>query len=276
MDKEQILYEDKDIIVCHKPAGIATQTAKVGQRDMVSEVANYMALASATGSKPNKSPYVGLIHRLDQPVEGVLVFAKNQKAAGGLSRQITANQMEKYYYAIVSINKDTDGINITSGSNEPDGITLINYLYKDGRTNTASVVEKEQDGAKRAELRYKVLSRISVGKFFEKNKDRLVNPDKEGAIPYLTEFGNMDMAMVRIKLITGRHHQIRVQLSHAGMSLVGDYKYADDSTRKLSDFISQRQIALCAYELAFNHPVTGKRMSFQIEPEGQIFQNFSL
>lgn len=297
MSKQQILYEDKDILVCHKPAGIATQSARIGQRDMVSEVANYIAAAAAQDGKNNKPSYVGLIHRLDQPVEGILVFAKNKKAAAELSRQITANQMEKHYYAIVSINKDADGISMPNEADEPseanepskpnepnksdepnssDEITLINYLYKDARTNTAAVVNKEHSGAKRAELRYKVLSRISVEKFLEEYKDRLLNPDKESAIPYLTDFENMDMAMVHIKLITGRYHQIRAQMSHAGMSLVGDYKYADDRTRKLSDFISQKQVALCAYELAFNNPVTGKRMSFQIEPTGQIFQNFSL
>ena len=100
MNKEQILYEDKDIIVCHKPAGIATQTAKVGQRDMVSEVANYLAAASKADSKSNKRPYVGLIHRLDQPVEGILVFAKNQRTAGELSKQVSDGRMEKYYYCL--------------------------------------------------------------------------------------------------------------------------------------------------------------------------------
>ena len=93
MHKEQILYEDKDIIVCYKPAGVATQTAKIGQADMVSEVANYLV---ASGETKNK-PYVGVVHRLDQPVEGILVFAKNPKAAGLLSRQINENQIEKYY-----------------------------------------------------------------------------------------------------------------------------------------------------------------------------------
>ena len=228
MNKEQILYEDKDIIVCYKPAGIATQTAKVGQRDMVSEVSNYLGA------------HVKLVHRLDQPVEGILVFAKNQRAAGELSRQITSNQMEKYYYAVIALNQRTDIY--TS-----DEITLVNYLYKDNKSNTSYIVTKDNSGAKRAELRYTVLDQI---------------PDK-------------NIALARIKLLTGRHHQIRVQMSNAGMSLLGDYKYADENTRQLSDLLGQKNVALCAYKLIFNHPTTGKRMTFHKDPTGEIFQNFS-
>lgn len=246
MDKEQILYEDNDIIVCHKPAGLAVQTAKVGQRDMVSEIANYLAASkkyeSAAISNRNEqyNPYVGIVHRLDQPVEGILVFAKNQKAANGLSKQIAGNEMEKYYYAIIPDS-------CLSGE-AGDGIkgSLVDYLYKDGKTNTSSIVPMQQKGAKRAELFYEIRNRKA----------------DEG------------IALVRIKLVTGRHHQIRVQMSHAGMSLIGDYKYADGQTRALSEQLQQRQVALCAYELRFRHPATGKPLVFQKEPEGQIFQKF--
>ena len=150
-NKQQILFEDKDIIVCHKPAGIATQTAKIGQRDMVSEVINYLAASSmskenrAKQEKPqNSQPYVGLIHRLDQPVEGILVFAKNPKAAAALSKQISDNRMQKCYYAVVSVGNATKGV-------------LIDYLCKDNKTNTSSVVSKEHKDAKRAELFYELV-----------------------------------------------------------------------------------------------------------------------
>ncbi|MCH5257446.1 MAG: RluA family pseudouridine synthase [Lachnospiraceae bacterium] len=261
MNKEQILYEDKDIIVCHKPAGIATQTARIGQRDMVSEVSNYLGAP------------VKLVHRLDQPVEGILVFAKSQKAAGELGRQITSNQMEKYYYAVVAVNSEVNvpvldeadsvqnkvgKIEFIEGKNE---ITLINYLYKDNKTNTSAVVTKDKNGAKRAELRYTLLDRSSVRNFVSES---------------LIDFKDIDIALARIELLTGRHHQIRVQMSHAGMSLLGDYKYADERTKNLSELLGQKNVALCAYKLTFNHPITGKRMSFQKEPESEIFQNFSL
>lgn len=224
-----ILYEDKAIIVCHKPAGIATQTVKIGQRDMVSEVTNYLA-ASDTG-KPK--PYVGLIHRLDQPVEGILVFAKNPKAAGRLSRQMAENQMQKRYYAVVSAEKIGQ-----EGAPDTKKGTLVDYLYKDGKSNTSSVVDQDHKDAKRAELSYEVIG-------IQREKG---------------------IALVKIHLLTGRHHQIRVQMSHAGMSLLGDYKYADEKTKQLSEQLGQKQIALCAYELGFMHPVTGENLMFQVEP----------
>lgn len=230
INKEQILYEDKDIIVCYKPPKIAVQTAKVGQRDMVSEIANYLG-----------RPYVGVVHRLDQPVEGILVFAKNPKAANGLSKQIAENKMEKHYSAVISAKSLLE---------EPEQMqkgTLIDYLYKDGKTNTSAVVSKERQGAKRAELAYEVRNILK----------------------------NEGIALVRIKLVTGRHHQIRVQMSHAKMSLLGDYKYADEQTKKLSERLQQEQIALCACQISFRHPLTGKPMVFQKEPEGEIFHKFS-
>lgn len=254
MNKDQILYEDDDIIVCYKPTGIATQTAKIGQRDMVSEIANYLA--------GHKSGAVRIVHRLDQPVEGILVFGRNQKAANNLSRQITENRMEKYYYAVVSDKE-------LSVEPEQEGVrreTLTDYLLKDNKSNTSSVVPPETKGAKKAVLEYEVLDKRPL------NSEDF--PGKhlcgEGAQPIRSA------ALVRIKLLTGRHHQIRVQMSHAGMGLLGDYKYANEQTKKLSDSLQQKTIALCAYRLEFTHPATGKRLSFQRSPEGSIFQNFSI
>ena len=255
MDKEQILYEDHDIIVCYKPAGIATQTAKIGQLDMVSEVIKYLSTSKEneteaankiSGRRSTKvAPYVGLVHRLDQPVEGLLVFGKNQKASGILSRQITENRMEKYYYAVVNAGK------LSRQQDTKREGTLIDYLFKDGKTNTSCIAAKEKEGAKRAELFYKVLKQISI-----------------------EETEETEAALVEIKLVTGRHHQIRVQMSHAGMSLFGDYKYADEQTRKASDLLQQKQVALCAYKLCFDHPMTGKRLVFQKVPAGHVFQKF--
>ena len=93
--RDYILYEDKDILVCHKPAGLAVQNARVGSMDMESLLKNYIAQ-----KVPGKMPYLGIIHRLDQPVEGVLVFALNPKAAADLSRQMTAGKIKKTYLAV--------------------------------------------------------------------------------------------------------------------------------------------------------------------------------
>lgn len=251
MNKEQILYEDHEMIVCYKPAGCATQTAKIGQPDMVSMAANYLNASKenvpgrVSGGQNAKQPYVGLVHRLDQPVEGVLVLAKNQKAAAALSRQITENRMEKYYYAAVCMENMPGQPQVLSEG------TLTDYLNKDAGTNTSCVVTKEHRGAKKAELSYKIIER----KFF--NED-----------------DGTQAALAEIKLITGRHHQIRVQMSHAGMGLLGDWKYAGEKARRLSDLLQPKQIALCAYKLSFYHPVTNRPLTFQIKPKGEIFQNF--
>lgn len=251
MNKNRILYEDNDIIVCHKPAGIATQTARVGQADMVSEITNYLAMTmksnapshcteNKTERVTNESPYVGVVHRLDQPVEGVLVLAKNSRAASALSRQIAENRMEKYYYAVVC-----------GQEFEPSG-ELTHYLFKDGKTNTSQIVSPEMKGAKKAVLDYRIVTKTDYRE-----------ASKEDAV--------YQIALAEIRLHTGRHHQIRVQMSHAGMSLLGDYKYADERTVKISEQMHMKEIALCAYRLSFRHPGNGKQLHFRIEPEGKSF-----
>ena len=253
MNSNRILYEDNDIIVCHKPASIATQTARVGQADMVSEITNYLAMAAkgnaagcGTGNKAGhtegRSPYVGVVHRLDQPVEGVLVFAKTRHAAAELGRQNTENRMEKYYYAVVC-----------GQEFESDGV-LTNYLLKDGKTNTSRIVPPEVKDAKKAVLDYRVVTKMP---YMEETE---------------AEFFH-SIALVEIRLHTGRHHQIRVQMRYAGMSLLGDYKYADAETIAISDRMHIKEIALCAYRLSFLHPRTGKRLQFKIQPEGGVFQS---
>ncbi|MDE7275859.1 MAG: hypothetical protein K2N98_03245, partial [Lachnospiraceae bacterium] len=156
MNKEQILYEDDDIIVCHKPAGIATQTAKIGQRDMVSEITNYLA---ARNTADHFNTYVGIVHRLDQPVEGILVFGRNQKAANELSRQIAENRMEKYYYAVVSGRE----LSVKSEQENVRREMLTDYLLKESKSNTSRIVPPETKGAKKAVLEYEVLDKRLLG-----------------------------------------------------------------------------------------------------------------
>ncbi len=134
----EVLFEDEEIIVCYKPAGVATQTKNIGQADMESEVANYL-------SKKGEKPEVFVVHRLDQPVEGVMVFAKNQKSAAILSKQVTDRVFLKKYYAI-----------ITRGSFPEEG-ELIDYLVKDNMTNLSKVVKESNPRAKKAVLKYKTV-----------------------------------------------------------------------------------------------------------------------
>ena len=224
-----LLFEDQDIIVCHKSAGIATQTGKIGEKDMVSELKNYLSdgnLSTGTG----KEPYVGLVHRLDQGVEGVLVFAKTPSAAADLSKQVTEHTMKKFYYAVVS------------GTVKQQEATLVDYLIKDGKTNTSRVVNKGMTGAKRAELTYRCLNQN-------------------------------DVSLLEIELITGRHHQIRVQLSNQGLPLVNDYKYGyHDTSRQDKTVTKSEGIALCAYKLSFLHPKKHKPMTFTVTPSNPVFE----
>lgn len=204
-----IIYEDESLIVCEKPAGVATQTKRLGQADMESILKNYRA-------GKGEMPYIGVIHRLDQPVAGVMVFAKTKEAAAALSRQVQSKAADKFYYAV------TDGIP------EIKSETLEDYLLHDGKTNTSKVVDAKVKGAKSARLSYEVI---------EENGDR---------------------AVLRVQLDTGRPHQIRVQLSHAGWPIVGDRKYNQKESAK------EAGLKLCSYKIGFNHPNTGKKMEFEL------------
>ena len=206
-----ILYEDEYIIVCEKPAGVATQTKRLGQADMESLLKNYRAGKGET-------PYIGVVHRLDQPVRGVMVFAKTKEAAASLSRQVQSKMADKFYYAM------TDGIP------EKKKGTLEDYLLRDGKTNTSKVVSKTTEGAKLARLDYEVLAQ------------------------------NKTNAILKVQLDTGRHHQIRVQLSNAGMPIVGDTKYNFKAAMQRGQY----GLALCAYKIGFKHPKTRKKMEFEI------------
>ena len=134
-----VIYEDRDILICFKPVGIATQTSSISQQDMVSLIKNYLA-------KENKNtPYLGVVHRLDQPVSGILVFAKNQKAAASLSRQIQDGSANKDYIALCQ------------GTLEKKQGDLIHYIRKNPVTKLAEVTGKENPGDyKKAVLNYEV------------------------------------------------------------------------------------------------------------------------
>ena len=218
--EDYILYEDKNIIVCHKPSGLAVQNARIGSADMESILKNYLYK-----KEPGKMPYLGIVHRLDQPVEGIIVFARTPLAAKELSKQIAGGQMEKIYLAV------------TKGKPEKEVGDLEDFLKKDGRTNMSAVVSEDTPGAKKARLSYQTVAK-KAGYF-----------------------------LIKIKLDTGRHHQIRVQMAHAGMPLIGDRKYG----------VSQEaSLGLCACSLTFLYPGTRKKMNFSVKPKGEAFENFSL
>ena len=136
----EIIYEDDSILVCHKPAGIATQTRKIGESDMESELLKYL---KNNGEKPE----IHVVHRLDQPVEGVMVFAKNKDVAGKLAKQIAERSFKKRYYAIIT------------RESFPDTGHLTDYIVKDSRTNLSRIVQPSDPRAKKAELEYQTVDK---------------------------------------------------------------------------------------------------------------------
>ena len=226
--KTEIIYEDSELLVVRKPAGLATQTAKAGQADVVSELKNHI-----------KNPYLGIIHRLDQPVEGLLVFARTKSAAAALSKQLAEGLLRKLYYAVIC------------GKPPREQGDLVDYLYKDPQNGGCAVVVGEQErfrcpDAKKAVLHFRLK---------EYRKDE-------------------DLSLMEIQIDTGRFHQIRAQMSHAGMALLGDAKYAGESVQRRGEELGIRHVALCAYHLSFHHPVRKREMDFCIKPAGKGFLIF--
>lgn len=181
MEKLDVIYEDNHIIVVKKPVNIPSQGDKTGDVDMLTIIKDYL---KEKYKKPG-NVYLGLIHRLDRPVGGVMVFAKTSKAAARLSEQVRNKTFSKKYLAIVD------------GKLESVTGILENYLLKNERTNTSKVVQDETPKSKYAKLEYEVL------KYNEE----------------------INLSVVKIALHTGRHHQIRVQFANIGHSLYGDQKY---------------------------------------------------
>lgn len=180
-----VIYEDNHIIVVEKPAGIPTQADISGDVDMYTLVKEYIR------KKYNKpgNVFVGIVHRLDRPVGGIMVFARTSKGASRLSEEIRNRNFKKTYLAVVSgLLKEKKG-------------TLENYLLKDESKNKSFVVSKDTKGAKIARLDYEVIS--------ENKKD--------------------NTSVVKVELHTGRHHQIRLQFASIGHPLVGDSKYGKDN-----------------------------------------------
>ncbi len=243
----RVLYEDKNIIVAEKPAGLESQSARGFEPDMVSQIRTHIHKLSpkqstvSTKQSTAAPPYVGVIHRLDKPVRGVMVYAKNQKSAANLSAQIQAGKMRKIYAAVVC------------GKPVDNQGAYVDYLLKNGQSNTSRIVDNSVEGAKKSELFYRVLDTRKGGKLTPENPD-------------------LELSLLDIELMTGRHHQIRVQMAGHGTPLFGDNRYGNGGSSGGAG--SRRPLALCAKQLTFAHPVTGEKMTFEIQPMGGAFGIF--
>ena len=195
----------------------------------------YGALSEPDEKKPNMPSLlqeqsgcerVFTVHRLDRTTQGVMVYALTQEAARLLSAQIQRGEMQKTYLAVV------EGV-----PDEPSG-EYVDLLYFDRRKNKSYVVKRERKGVKEARLRYEIVKTAEV----------------EGE----------RLSLIKIRLLTGRTHQIRVQLASRKMPLVGDRRYG---SKRVCE-----NIQLCASELSFIHPFTGEEMCFSYQPTNECFK----
>ena len=245
----QIVYEDEAVLVIWKPAGLATESAGIGQKDVVSELKNYVAKKN-----PGKMPYLGVVHRLDQPVEGLLVFAKTKKAAENLTAQLGKGTLKKEYLAVVC------------GKVPENTGRLVDYLAKEkgmAVVKDAADAQSEKDADAQAK------------KDADVQAEKAADPQaKKAVLTYTKKAETEELTLLAVQIETGRFHQIRAQLSHAGFPILGDEKYGSEESKELSREKKIRFTALCAASLSFRHPVTGKTMAFTQAPQNPAFAEF--
>ncbi len=216
----EILFEDENIIVCKKPIGVSSEYSET-HTNMPQILCDHLN---------NPDHYIGVVHRLDTAVGGVMVYAKKKYAAAELSKQIQNGVFEKFYLTAVN------------GTPENPTGAYCDLLFKDSKKNKSFVVSTERKGVKRAVLHYTV---IDTKVYEEKN-----------------------ISLLKIKLDTGRSHQIRVQLSYRKMPILGDGKYG---SREKCD------IALFSAKIKFLHPVTLEPLHFSALPDNKFpFNIFSI
>lgn len=211
-----VIYEDNHIIVVEKPFNIPTQEDDSKDMDLLRMVKEYVRVKY---NKPGEA-YIGLVHRLDRVAGGLMVFARTSKAASRLSEQVRNRTFKKEYLAVV------EGV---LGS---DNAHWADYLLKDSKTNTVSVVKANRQDAKEAKLNYLLVERIGA------------------------------LNLVQIDLLTGRPHQIRVQFSSRSHPIWGDGKYG-------SSYRSKKGIALWSTKIALEHPTTKEPLVFELDPPKQ-------
>ena len=219
MNNLNVIYEDNHIIVVEKPYNIPSQEDSSKDIDMINIIKNY--LKEKYQKKGNV--YLGLVHRLDRPVGGLMVFAKTSKAASRLSNEVRNNEFHKTYLAVVegkTKNKEK----------------LIDYISKDNKTFSSFI---DNENGKMSILEYETL-------YYDKKED---------------------VSLIKVNLITGRHHQIRLQMSNINHPLIGDQRYNKED---------KKQIMLYAYKIKFTHPTKKEIMEFKLLPKWDIIKEVNL
>ena len=217
----QILFEDNHIIIVNKRAGDITQGDKTGDKPLSDVVKDYIK------DKYNKpgNVYLGVVHRLDRPTSGIIIFAKTSKSLERLNKMLRDKTINKTYWAVVK----------NHPKKEKD--TLITFLKKNPKNNKSTAYSKEIEGSKKAILHYKVIKKLD------------------------------NYCLIEIDLETGRHHQIRTQLSTIGSPIKGDLKYGFDRSNK------DGSIHLHARKINFIHPVSKENINIIAPTPKEVIWN---
>ena len=205
----QILLEDNHLIIINKRAGDITQGDKTGDTPLSDVVKAYI---KEKHQKPG-NVFLGVVHRLDRPTSGAIIFAKTSKALERLNKMLRDKIIHKTYWAIVKTPP------------KKQGDTLVNFLKKNPKNNKSSVYTAEIEGSKKAILHYKTIKKLD------------------------------NYSLLEIDLETGRHHQIRAQLSAIGCPIKGDLKYGFNRSNR------DGSIHLHARKIEFTHPVSQEKIS---------------
>lgn len=217
----QVLYEDNHLIAVYKPAGVLVQGDITGDPTLMDEVKYYLKQKYHKTGKV----FLGLLHRLDRNVQGVILFAKTSKGASRLSEQFRNHTVEKIYHAVVE------------GKPKKSSETLVHWLTKDAESNRTTVHGRQTAASQQAELSYEVVT------------------------------SSKKYSLLKIKLGTGRSHQIRAQLGHIGCPIVGDVKYG------ASKQLPNQVLALAATSLGFK-TATGEELKMVTVPIPSDFKAF--
>lgn len=220
----QILYEDNHIIVVSKTSGEIVQGDKTGDKTLCDSVKEYIKEKYA---KPG-NVFLGIAHRLDRPVSGIVIFAKTSKALSRLNNMFRDGEVHKLYWAI------------TQNMPQREEDTLTHWIVRNEKQNKSYAYDREKPGSKKAMLHYKVISSTD------------------------------NYTLLAVNLMTGRHHQIRCQLSAIGCPIKGDLKYG--SRRSNND----GSISLHARKVEFVHPVSKQPMCIEAPvPDDRLWREIS-
>lgn len=206
--EKNILYEDNHILIVNKPAGQPVQCDETGDYALEDEIKDFIKVRD----RKEGNVFLGVVHRIDRPVSGAVIFAKSGKALRRLNEMVKNREIGKRYWAI------------TENRPAEESGTLTHYIERNAKKNRSFAYDREKNGAKQATLEYE-LACVS-----------------------------QNFYLIEINLITGRHHQIRAQLSKIGCPIKGDIKYGAKRSNKGGG------ISLHARSVAFEHPVTHARV----------------